>query len=45
MTLLDIITGQSDEGNPILEGTDSALFTNLSREDLQRIQKTLDASG
>jgi hypothetical protein len=45
MTLLNVITGQFDEGNPIPQGTDSALFTNLSREDIQTIQNALDARG
>lgn len=43
MTLLTVITGIFDEGDPLVEGTDSVLFTNLSNESIQKIQDALDA--
>ncbi|RYP69412.1 hypothetical protein DL769_005266 [Monosporascus sp. CRB-8-3] len=43
MTLVTVITGQYNEGNPIPMGSDSVLFQNLSNEDIQEIQAALDA--
>ncbi len=35
MTLSTVITGQFNAGNPIPEGTDSILFSNLSDDDVR----------
>ncbi|KAI0010572.1 hypothetical protein F4779DRAFT_616539 [Xylariaceae sp. FL0662B] len=43
MTLVTVITGQYDEGDPIPKGTDSVLFQNLSNNDIQEIQDALNA--
>jgi hypothetical protein len=43
MTLSTIITGKFNEGNPVPQGTDSILFSNLSAESIQEIQDALDA--
>lgn len=43
MTLLTVITGQYDEGNPIPQGSDSALFQNLSDDDIEALQNALDS--
>jgi hypothetical protein len=43
MTLLTVMTGQHNEENPIPVGNDSALFSDLSNEDIQEIQDSLTA--
>lgn len=43
MTLVTVIAGQYDEGTPVVQGTDSVLFQNLTAADMQQIQDALDA--
>ncbi|KAF7187712.1 hypothetical protein HII31_11051 [Pseudocercospora fuligena] len=43
MTLLTVITGKYNEGNPVPMGSDSALFQNLSDESLQELIDALNA--
>ncbi|KAI1456557.1 hypothetical protein F4805DRAFT_458558 [Annulohypoxylon moriforme] len=43
MTLVTVITGKYDEGNPIPEGSDSVLFQNLSNDDINQIENALKA--
>lgn len=43
MTLLTVLTDEHSAGSPVPEGTDSALFTDLSEEEIHEIQVALDA--
>ncbi|KAI1377696.1 hypothetical protein F4677DRAFT_459001 [Hypoxylon crocopeplum] len=43
MTLLTVITGVFDEGNPVPQGNDAVLFEGLSNADIKEIQDALDA--
>ncbi|KAI1208925.1 uncharacterized protein F4807DRAFT_461048 [Annulohypoxylon truncatum] len=43
MTLVTVITGKYDEGNPIAEGSDSIMFQNLSNDDISQIESALKA--
>lgn len=45
MNLLDVVTGKYDEANPVPKSTGSALFTNMTNENIQAIQNALDAHG
>lgn len=43
MTLVTVLTGVYDEGDPIPEGSDSVMFQNLSNDDVTAIQNALSA--
>lgn len=45
MTLVTVITGQYDEGNPVPMGSDSVQFSGLSDSDIDEIESALTAKG
>lgn len=43
MTLLNVLTGDYNAGNPLPMGSDSALFRDLSNDDINNLQNALSA--
>ncbi|KKY39624.1 hypothetical protein UCDDA912_g00328 [Diaporthe ampelina] len=43
MTLLNVLTGDYNAGNPLPMGSDSALFRDLSNDDINNLQSALSA--
>ncbi|KAK2596595.1 hypothetical protein N8I77_013476 [Diaporthe amygdali] len=44
MTLLTVLTGDYNAGNPLPMGSDSALFRDLSNDDINNLQSALSAN-
>ena len=44
MNLATVLTGQFDQGNPVPLSNNAIRFSNLSDDDLNEIQKNLDAA-
>lgn len=45
MTLVTVITGKYDEGNPVPMGSDSVQFSGLSDSEIDDIESALTAKG